>query len=110
MTIGPRDIEKLRAIGYTWTPTEVSLHGRRVGDYIMGGKDPASAAKAHGQSPEGMKATMADKVRWLCEQRPRLLYFNANINGFKASETHESREETAASPEAAVDVLFWKVP
>lgn len=117
----PRDIEKLKAIGIreawqehthyfigfpgpkkAWT-TEWAAH------QSTHSKDDAVAeAKAYVQSPEGMRATMADKVRFL-----GTLIVQAPANGLP---WYAARFEplvpmgTGESPEAAVDALFWKVP
>lgn len=109
----PRDIEKLKAIGYHVSSdfNGVSTHWFADRGYhgmpatICDSEAEAwSACKTHAQSPEGLKATMADKVRWLVDIGVRAL-----PNGHFEARSYLVKVE-GASPEAAVDALFWKVP
>lgn len=111
----PRDIEKLKAIGYDLTSL-LRAEYRRI---LVNGDDAPhgegwDAAKAHSRSPEGLKATMADKVRWLAENEEHgagVLISAWSDTKFSAEFDHgDSEFEQGGSPEAAVDALFWRVP
>lgn len=114
MTCTPRDIEKLRAIGH-----EVRASNLKTPGAAFRGKVPGKGAfyrnseteawdgcKAYAQSPEGMKATMADKVRWL---GPIEFGWWKPLTEKRWVARNAMRSAIGDSPEAAVDALFWKV-
>lgn len=117
-----RDIGKLKAIGYT----VYRNHAGSYNWYPVGSQEGLAApptegeawkfSKAHAQSPEGMKATMADKVRWLNVEFGKTGHIGAVViagpygDGHFAASHQLSGQHEADSPEAAVDALFWKVP
>lgn len=138
-SISARTIEKLKAIGYT----VIGRGGNWViynhnGLTTNGGADLKSTgseesayrvSREHAQSPSGMKATMADKVRWLqtaeipglrirhldapypVAGQPGRWAIHAHTTVVSADLVHTGDEYgEGASPEAAVDALFWKVP
>lgn len=130
----PRDIEKLEALGYevvssrgrasdcSWVACEPVWLGKLAKNpsghiaWIHGRTNQAEgwdACKAHAQSPDGLKATMADKVRWLIEPTrfPSALH-QLCLNGrhFAFFGALGDEADGYDSPEAAVDALFWKVP
>lgn len=134
----PRDIEKLKAIGYTvrkvldlgwdgFTPAanraiqeETWEDGGDIGDgddFFASEEAAWQGCLAHAQSPEGLKATMADKVRWLLANGEttftgsgRFEMSGPHDDGFHATCRQAIGIFRADSPEAAVDALFWKVP
>lgn len=114
MTISSRDIEKLKAIGYVerddgWLQNN-GLPGE-TREWSPGIKDRWGQAKAHAQSPEGMKATMADKVRWLLQHgRLDLTDVSISLYPWGTLRKHISIGADPKMPEAAVDALFWRVP
>lgn len=143
----PRDIEKLAALGYevlpargrasdcSWVACEpvwlAKLSKNPSGHiaWIHGRTNQNAgwaACKEHAQSEDGMRATMADKVRWLLtrefndpvrgHKEPTIgsIAFSGAIEGsFGCSVgsyyVHFSADSFVA-PHAAVDALFWKVP
>lgn len=118
MTVSERDIEKMRDIGYHVDEEHLGdgdkvaiadrgYHGMPATIMANGDDDVADAwasCKAHAQSPEGMKATMADKVRWLHER------WNYAIESSRHHGRFRFGDGEGDSPESAVDALFWKVP
>jgi len=119
--LSPRMIEKLEAIGYqisTPPTTEVHFHGRRIGDYIMGARHTPDlgrqrawkGALIHAESLEGMKITMADKVRWLSTTFPGFMVTVRTVDGKFNARVVEFRIAGADSPEAAVHALWESVP
>lgn len=115
-----REIEKLEAIGYEVITIKhlfrkaffaANLNndwfcvggGRTIVTYREFKTENAAwdYCSAHAQSPEGMKATMADKVRWLIEH----CHDAALVELFR-----DTSPLGMPKPEAAVDALFWKVP
>lgn len=79
--VSPREQEKLRAIGYDVGPHiekghrfGFTLHGAVVVDEVgevanyYSELEAWDAAWEHSGTPGGLRATMPDKVRWLCEQ------------------------------------------
>lgn len=126
MTVTPRQREKLEALGFRSVQpsvaggagkVEVPLAFRSCCDdgsiswFPDSHNDEAAAwaqAMAMVRSPEGLKATMADKVRWLNDQRVRVMF---QLSIYAPHEgPYWTNSETARAPEVAVDALFWKVP
>lgn len=116
----PRQIEKLEAIGYeiTLPATEIHFRGRRVGDYVMGAAHLADlgrqrawkGAMNHASSDEGMKITMADKVRWLSTTFAGFMVTVRSVGGKFHARVAEIRIGDADSPEAAVHALWVNAP
>lgn len=111
----PRDIEKLQAIGYTVPFDGVAYDCFLQGEDILEHRDwefehmAWGACKAHAQSPDGMKATMAEKVRFIGRVVIRAPV--KGVNNWDAwQDEPDDIEAEGDSPEAAVDALFWKVP
>lgn len=123
MTVSPRDIEKLKAIGYDmWVRQEERIvYGYYKKDLVEVNPDPPIGpelwdwAKADAQSPEGMKITMADKVRLFAEiddVDPEVHLAPSSL-GWTARITCDGEVMFVAdgeTPEAAMDALFWSVP
>lgn len=125
----PREIEKLQAIGYNFTQYKwghiwLPPRGARPlvdKEFNFGIVDAESGsldmAKAHAQSAEGLKATMADKVRYINEKHLRGVLvepvWEDGDSDFYATLTRQDgrgkHTEGGQSPEAAVDALFWAV-
>lgn len=103
----PRDIEKLKAIGYHFDGRYVTWPG--CAPVRSPGKlDVWKACKTHAQSSEGLKATMADKVQFLSRQE--VLVIQGTDGLWTTHRFGRAAEQTfGPSPEAAVDTLFWKV-
>lgn len=110
----PREIEKLKVLGFVEIGNLVHYSGR---DRYFGKSDAPDAKGAWAAADEwvrsehGLKATMADKVLWFC--LPHL----SDGHGIEVVPLHGKFIATsgwtraeADSPEAAVDALFWKVP
>lgn len=132
--VSEREIEKLKAIGLV----------QRLED-VVGPSDPQERVrwlarprpirqhdpgtwdglKEWAQSPEGLKATMAAKVRWLCAHKElgygltvgggraiaaRFVATYNNSDGYSPDYYKQVATAPCDSPEAAVDALFWKVP
>ncbi len=124
----PRDIEKLKFLGYdagfgddydeNGNPyVEVGLNHLLVDK--VSSSDPSDGiafgwekAKAHAQSPEGMKATMADKIAFLSAIDVVRIYFTSDHQYFAALGEGDGGPEShdCADPQTAVDALIWKVP
>ena len=133
MTDSPSQVAKLKAIGYTVEASSTllpdgsrvpvsRLHYRPNGLYLsyLDAHDNEAkameAALAHCQSPEGLVLTMAAKVQAIRDAPEH------DANGIILKTTPEGKWEASlagfhwdtsaegASPEAAVDSLFWKVP
>lgn len=104
-----RDIEKLAAIGYNISHKDfggglafVNVSGPGIPAFsVQGGPDKLAEAvarcKAHAQSPEGLKATTADKLRFLGSTPAVWMMVLTEIF------------DKGAPPEVAVDTVFWKV-
>jgi hypothetical protein len=130
MTVTQRDIEKLKAIGYTVVAVsdepnsgQTLYQVRRRGLNYSGWGGQVSedagwaACKVDAQSPWGAIATMTDKIRWLCRQvGPRGSAVVSIISVFgddakwNAALDQPAIDGTSDSPASAVDVLFWRVP
>lgn len=130
MTVSDRDIEKLKAIGYQVKELDITaldpIDGKRgiVGSTLgvsFNGEtvfqpdqwcksltEHGAWKKAYLHSAKTVKATMADKVRWLknvdlwmeVDGRFAISHGPSNRGAFSIKD----------SPEAAVDALFWAVP
>lgn len=105
----PRDIEKLKALGYSFNSNAAGCYVLLNGSVVdhQGGDEPWTVAQDHSQF-EGLKATMADKVRWLDTSVD--IYPDENRTTWVAQITSSYTYGSGQSPEAAVDALFWKVP
>lgn len=99
MDVTTRDIEKLKGLGYRvghregsgwWASARVIISAQHEKE-----ADAWAACKAHAQSPEGMKVTMADKIDWLL------------ANGYDFLLIHNGKPVKSA---AFTDEAFWKVP
>lgn len=117
----PRDIEKLEAIGYEVKDPRNgiwSVHGHcfdNLEDYHLASSQEEGwrDCKDDAQSPEGMKATMADKVRWLTQTRDHYFVIEWMATDMWLASVGVGERlilDTGDSPETAVDTLFWKVP
>lgn len=114
MSVSSRDMEKLKAIGYTANRTGTGKFvvsrqwGEPGGEYLGGRFDTEEiafrAAQIHSQT-DGLKATMADKVRLLSSVQVYTLV----IASGKWFATRNDTEGEGDTPEVAVDTLFWKV-
>lgn len=137
MIVTSRDIEKLEAIGYH-VDDEPLGDGDRVAIADRGyqgmpatifanGEDNVAeawaACKAHSQSPEGMVATMADKVRFIEGIKDRAgfpsgVFVYPYQNGHRAEHVPSPHSTMSGSgymgegesPEVAVHALWEKVP
>jgi hypothetical protein len=114
----PRLIEKLKALGFTVNYNNIGL-GRTffiTEPYVAGARGNYYDTEAGAwleiskwvASPEGMKATMADKVRWLLGNGRRCdIGERTDPDG---SQRFFANRERGDSPEAAVHELWLKVP
>ena len=128
--VSERDIEKLKALGYSvegapWpnsrgdkTPREFQayLGGNTwrhlvVPSYALSEAACWTACKAHVQSPEGMAATMDAACEWL-GTRADLELVRHSKRRWSAwfVDTHDNHQGDGPSPAAAVSALLWKVP
>jgi hypothetical protein len=113
----PRQIEKLKAIGYDVQPIATGGNKSTGPSYApwhsgMSEAEAWQCAMAHASSPEGMVATMAAKVKWLCGKLYPLSIGCWKVNKrfvFAATVGVETGPQ-ADSPEAAVHALWEAVP
>lgn len=130
-----RDIEKLTAINYEvglansnpryyhrfplsmdWSGRHNAMTGMTW--WVKTESEAWEKCKAHAQSPEGMKATMADKVQALPRLlgdigELRLMHHGGGVPWpWEATWTTNGQTVQAFGPttEAAVNVLFWEIP
>lgn len=126
--ISERDTEKLKAIGYVIKVYKgaKTIDGRPIAEIdciplmppmVFSGDNVVERAWAvcetHAKSA-GLKATMADKVRWLINNSASWVEIctgDEDRTFYEASlpDIYE-KDAQGGSPEAAVDALFWKVP
>lgn len=117
----PRDIEKLKAIGFTVIhephthPSNQNYYqlkpaqGQPDGLHLVWVPTEELGWEAHKRyvtSPDGMKATMADKIRFIGDME-----ICQGLSGWTAFKGRGPDTESGEgdSTEAAVDALFWKV-
>jgi hypothetical protein len=111
----PRNIEKLKAIGYG--PFDEVENLRKTGSH-RSEADFWFCAKAHAQSPDGMKATRSDKERLICGDSGHITIDHRQIPGVPdrgwfvhlVSNTADGGKcANGESPEQAIDRLFWSM-
>lgn len=122
--MSPRDVEKLRAIGFDvkQSPENPGHWIYTVESFPSGGKtwcnpkqETASEILAWEKCREladDLRATMADKVRWLARQRLEgitIWYITNHPEKWGAAHSKELMAQ-GPSPETALDELFWSVP
>lgn len=109
MSLTARDIEKLKALGLR---IQGAPQGPRQAEMTQAEMELQQWAdiKECVQS-SWLKATMADKVRWLNDQTSRAVIIEKVRSRYQADAMlNPCVSADGDSPEAAVDALFWKVP
>lgn len=80
-----------------------------IGEVFTTEEEAWERCKSYTRSEEGMKATMADKVRWLRDNGHTIVFGNERVH--VTSDSYGLIEfADQRSPEVVADDMFWKVP